>query len=618
MTFHTRSYLSRLLPLARQVVALELAWPWPLLAIGLFGITNPLINLIVIGLALLPWPARWLVAGRCSHPSVLAGPLLLLAISALLSTVVAYDPALSWPMFLTLLGSLSLFFTVVNTTVAGRRVAEGLVVIAALAALYFVGQYGYFEYPTETGRLASLGRATGQVLPDLAVVTPHPNAVAGFLASVFWLSLVIFWSAGKSGDSPAGRLAVIVWGGMVTLIGYGLLITNSRGAWVALIVTAVLWGFMALPDRTVRRRVGLMGLAAVIFGLLVTVYFWPELAQLPYSASLRQTLHSRLALYRNSLYLFPDYLFTGIGLGEVFALIYSRYQLLIPVPFLFYAHQLFLAVGLSLGLPGLAALLWLILAFYRFVYRVEQSGPVSPMFPLFRASWLGVTVVFGHGLSDSPQWAAPGWTMPLLFALLGLTIAVGCSVWLQPDRQVVGVRDPDLVEGRHRNILISFMVVVIVCLGLFFWRPLLSLGYANLSSLYQSRADLAAALDETERRVALEQATTCFDRALRLNPTNPVANRRLGLLALDQRNFGVAIAHFEQAYAREPHNQATLKGLGLAYLWTGQLDSAERLLRQLDPPGNLINELEGWRWWWRTQQRHDLSHYADQMLQRLK
>ena len=617
MTAQTGRYLTRLLPLGRRVMALELFWPWPLLVIGLFGITDPLIVLMAIGLALLPWPARWLVYGRWSRPSVLAGPLLLLALSGGFSTVLAYDPALSWPMLLTLVGSISLFFGIVNVDVSGWRIAEGLVVVAVLVALYFVSQYGYFAYPTETGRLAHLGRMTGHILPDVAVITPHPNAVAGFLGGVFWLSLLLFGTAWAQYHSPGGRGAVIVWGTGAALLSYGLLITNSRGTWGALLFTLVLGGFLALPGRTARRWVALIGLGTVVFGLSVVVYFWPELARRSVFAALTRTFHSRMVLYRNTLYLIPDYLFTGIGLGDVFALVYSRYQLLIPVPFLFYAHQLFLATALGMGLPGLAALLWLILAFYRFVYRVEQHGLACGDLVLFRASWLGVTVVFGHGLTDAPQLAAPGWTMPMLFALLGLTVAVSYSANWPVNTKPAGEAGAVRVI-RRRLILLPVAVLALVSLGLLFWRPLLSLGYANVGSLYQSRADLAPALDQTERQVALDHAEAFFDRALRLNPASTVANRRLGLLALDQHNFAAAITHLEQAYAGEPHNQATLKGLGLAYLWTGQLDSAERLLRQLDPPGNLTNELDAWRWWWQTQHRPDLSSYAKQMRQRLK
>jgi Flp pilus assembly protein TadD len=108
-----------------------------------------------------------------------------------------------------------------------------------------------------------------------------------------------------------------------------------------------------------------------------------------------------------------------------------------------------------------------------------------------------------------------------------------------------------------------------------------------------------------------------YERALRLNPSQSVANRRLGMIALEQRNFEAAVAYLQQAYPHEPHNQATLKALGLASLWAGRLSSAEELLRQLDSQSELIEELNVWTWWWMTQSREDLSAHAAEMVQRL-
>jgi len=48
------------------------------------------------------------------------------------------------------------------------------------------------------------------------------------------------------------------------------------------------------------------------------------------------------------------------------------------------------------------------------------------------------------------------------------------------------------------------------------------------------------------------------------------------------------------AYDQEPGNQAALKTLGYAYLWTGQLDPAEKLLRQRDDREALVEELGTW------------------------
>ena len=124
-------------------------------------------------------------------------------------------------------------------------------------------------------------------------------------------------------------------------------------------------------------------------------------------------------------------------------------------------------------------------------------------------------------------------------------------------------------------------------------------------------------LRDSTRQVVTEQAVNDFARALSLRPVQAGANLRLGLMALNRENFEVATAYLAQAYSQEPGNQATLKALGYAYLWTGQLDSAQRLLRQRDDQDELIEELGNWSTWWAGQGQAELSGYATEMAQRL-
>ena len=97
----------------------------------------------------------------------------------------------------------------------------------------------------------------------------------------------------------------------------------------------------------------------------------------------------------------------------------------------------------------------------------------------------------------------------------------------------------------------------------------------------------------------------------------PGANRRIGMMALELHQFEVAVPYLERAYRQEPRNQAALKLLGLAYLWTGDLEAAEPLLRQIDSQGGLIEELSNWQRWWASEEQVDLSEAAGQMAQRL-
>ncbi len=595
---------------ADKALALELLCPFPLILIGVLRVLEPLLVGVGIGLGLLPWLARWLVLGRSSHPTFIGGALALLGSSGLVGVWASYDPTLSWPLLLTLLGSISLFFAVANTGFPSRRVGEVLGVTAGLLAFYFVGQYGYFYYPYEGGWLPDLGRLTGSVLPNFVIFTLHPNAVAGFLASGWLLSLVLTWQA-RGGER-------VVWMLTAVVVSYGLLISESRGAWLGLVAVAGIWAWLIIPRRNLRLALGGVGLLGAALGFYVFYYGLSNGLEIPFLSPTLNTAQSRLILYRNSLNLWGDYLVTGIGLGDTFAFVYSRYQLLIPYRFLSYAHNLFLSVGLGLGLLGVTALIWLLFSFYQFVIKAETKGDFgSSSLSLFRAAWLGATATFIHGLTDAPQLAGSGWTMPMLFAILGLTVAVGRPALLKgEDNEKV---DEGLVSPYRRGLWVKVGVIAgLLIIVAIFWRSLLSTWYVNMGAIHQTRADLASDLGDSTREAEIRLAVDDFAHALNLNPAQAAANRRLGLIALDRENFETAVAYLEQAYPQEPGNQATLKALGLTYLWLGRLNDAEVLLWQLDDRGEMIEELGNWSNWRKSQGQIELSNYAYRMAQRLK
>ncbi len=590
-----------------QVVAWELFWPLPLIGLGLLRIEEWALVGPALALALLPWLARWLAWGWPTRPTYMSGALALFVVSAPVGIWASYDPALSWPLLWTLLGSVSLFFALINTEVSPHWLAYGLVGVATLFAFYFIGQYGHFHYQYETGRLAYLGRLTGSILPRLVFFTPHPNAAAGFLESSFLLSLVLAWRARGSEK--------LIWGGAAALIAYGLLISGSRGAWVGLVVAVSLWVLFLIPQQNLRWLISGVALVVVAAGAYGVTQIVLSSGPLPLLTSTVYTAMSRLTLYRNSLYLLSEYPFTGIGLGDTFGMVYSRYQLLIQSPYLTYSHNLFLSVGLGLGLLGLAALTWLLISFYHFVRRVEKVGLSTQLAPLFRAAWLGTTVTFVHGLTDAPQFAGTGWTMPMLFGILGLTVAVGRLALDEAEAEEAEFS----VNSHHRlGWLTGGLVAAVLLVSLLvFWRPLLGGWYGNLGAIQQTRSELSPQLAEPDREAAAEAAVNNFARALSINPVQPAANRRLGLMALDRANYETATVYLDQAYRQEPGNQATLKALGYAYLWTGQLDLAEPLLRQIDDQSELIEELGNWSYWWNSQNKPELAEYAGDMVRRL-
>lgn len=582
--------------LAQIIGAWEPLWPLPLIAAGVLGVHTPLALVAAAALALMPRLVRLAYLGRVTQPTAVGGALMLLVAGALVGKWVSYDPALSRPALLTLLGSVGMFFAIVNTTTPLQRTGGALVVAATLIALYFVGLYSHFDYAGESGLTAQLGQITGSLLPDWAFFTPHPNAVAGFLEGALLLGIAL------TGEARGIRRAA--WGLATATLAYALLVSGSRGAWMGTAIAVGAWALLLVPHRPLRwclAAVGVVGLFLVIYLLASGIA-----SRLAILDPLWETVGSRAVLYRNSLYLLRDYPLTGAGLGDAFSMVYSRYQLLIPYAFLTYPHNLFLSIGLGYGLLGLGALFWLLIGFYWLVACGERAGPGRP--PLFRPAWLGTTAIFIHGLTDSPHFSDSRWTMPMLFALLGLAVAAGAPA-LRP-------RGKGL--SRRRQMAAASTVAGLLLLAAGVCRsPLAGTWYANLGAVYQARAELSPNMDEPTRQATLARASAYFQRALHFDPSQPVANRRLGMMALDRHDFTAAVAYLERAYPKEPNNQATLKSLGLAYLWTGALDRAEALLGCLDNQDEIIEELNVWSWWWGTQDRDDLSTYAKETVQRL-
>jgi tetratricopeptide (TPR) repeat protein len=266
-----------------------------------------------------------------------------------------------------------------------------------------------------------------------------------------------------------------------------------------------------------------------------------------------------------------------------------------------------------LGILGLAALVWLLIRFYIFVVQVESAGLNKQELPLFRAAWLGATITFVHGLTDAPQFSGSGFTLPLLLGVLGIAVVLGRSVFEQEENEQTNVTPTPFY--RHWGWLLAAGLIIVGVV--IFWRPLLSAWYANLGALQQTRAELSPDWSDSTREAATKAAIGDFSSALAVNPAQPAANRRLGLMALEREKFEPAIQYLEQAYLRQPGNQATLKALGYAYLWSGQLDRAELPLRRLDDRGNLIEDLRAWSFWWASQNRPTLAESTDEMIDRL-
>jgi len=534
----------------------EFIWLIPLLLVGVFRFMDyPLLVEAFILAAFIPWLAGLFVFNRPFQRTPLDGPLLLLLMAAVLGLTVSYSFMLSAPAFLTLLGSLGVYYGVVNGTLTPRQGVQVVVGGATLVAAYFLAR---------------------QFLPGPSfLLNLQANAVAGFVEMALLPALWLTWQA--------RRPVRPVWVAAVVVIGLALLASGSRGAWLGLLLAGSLAGVLFTSGRMRQVVAIVLGMSGgLLAGLVVLALLMPthRLPMLLYSSI--EGVDTRLALYQNSLYLLAEYPLTGVGLGDVFAQVYSRYRLLIMPDYLYYPHNLWLSIWLGMGLIGLAALLWLIINLYRFVIQVETNGrgAVSERY-LFRAVWLSSLVPLGHGFIDSPHFSNHLWVMPMLFAGWGLVISVGRLLERPPRRRSR--------PGRQTVWTAVAVGAGLLLVGWFARHSLLTVWHLNRGALSQTKVELSG-----QDNSIPAQARYHFDRILELDPENPAAHYRLGIMALDQDNVEVAITHLQTAYHRQPENESISKALALAYRANGQADRAEALFARLNPRSGITTGPNLW------------------------
>ncbi len=523
--------------------------------------------------------------------------MLLFALSVVLGVLPAYDPGLSTNALVTILLSVALYFAVVylarSTTI--RVVAIASLIIAVVFGLYFILQYGHQDYPEKGGIIARLGDLT-TLLPDLGGFSPFPNAAATFLEAAVPLGIALTLSS----RIRASRFALAIG---TLIVAYAVFLTASRGSWLALAgsggIALALTLLARLPRRAATIAIG-VGLVAIAVVLVAIVILGPD--RLPILSSTFSRATDRGRLYQNSLYVAGDYAFTGAGLGDIFPMVYSRYGLLLQVPFLSYAHNLPLSVWLNQGLLGLIALAGLVVSLYLFVYRVGRDARPSAV---FHGAWLGVTAALLHGLTDAPQYATGDrWATPMMFVGMGLAAASGRLA-------LRAIASPEGRDARSlpRAVWIAVPAVFIV-LAVVFNRPIIARWHTNMGAIAETRAELADRLSRDQRQDGFAAAIAEYQAALALDPAQSNANRRLGNLLVNLNRFDEAVPLLESAYANEPSNPAAAKGLGLAYTWVGRMDDAARTFLLLDDPAAMNQELYVWANYRLEQDRPLLAAYA--------
>jgi len=282
------------------------------------------------------------------------------ALSAVVASWAAYDPEAARAKLAILFIGIALYYAVVLLRGNGRTVlVEALAYGAGLLSIWFLLSHNWEVGGVDFEWIGRVGVGLTQLQLEGLQLGMHPNRAAGILAMMIPLQVATVALTHARAAWP--RFGGAVLATLVSL--FGLVMTSSRGAWVALGISTVILASLFMGRRVLLRfnwarkplaRWGIAMIAVVFLGIVLFCAPWSfmleQLAAVPGETS----IPDRLQLYRQAFEIAREVPIAGGGLAS-FAGLYSQYILVIPVYFLGYSHNLYLDVFLEQGLLGMAA-----------------------------------------------------------------------------------------------------------------------------------------------------------------------------------------------------------------------------------------------------------------------
>jgi O-antigen ligase len=284
----------------------------------------------------------------------------------------------------------------------------------------------YPELPPVLDRLPRLVAAVPHpTLPEAGVqLGVHPNSLGALLAVYIPLAVaVLSWPRGTRGVDDLAPPALVRATAAVTLVVAVpvLLLTQSRGAWLALAASLMLMAAL-------RYRIlwAVIGGAALAGGFIVlsagpgTLVARARAGEMPFAAAVA----GRVELWQDGMALVAEAPATGIGLNN-FILLHGRrpeYEGRFIYQGAAHVHNTLLQAAVDYGLPGFVAVAALSTAIAWAAWRAHRRVVDTPLDALVIGSTIALLVFALHGLVDTIAIGAkPGF---VVWAFAGLLAAI--------------------------------------------------------------------------------------------------------------------------------------------------------------------------------------------------
>ena len=376
----------------------------------------------------LPWAA----GGRSPIGQVSLA--LVLALAGVAGILVRSLGALANPSPLLLAGGILAAGSALHTIYPDRTIQYLLLLLAYLLAGALAAEAGREEPRLERVLLAAILTSgtlvtvvgllrlllrSDEGLYAMVLTGPfgYPNAMAGFLLLAGGAALAMT----RDGRSPAIRAGAMAAGGLALV---GVLLTRSRGAWLAAGAGLVVWVVVERRKGWPRRRLWMwLGGSSLLAALAWLSWNWgsfpPSLSRLADRPEV-SSLVWRWQILQWTWAMARDHLWWGVGPGA-FPVALTHYQ---RIPYVSgeNPHNLYLELAVEYGLPAAILAVITLGGFLGRVGAAIRRTPDSDPTRWRQAALLATLVAFAvHGLVDLD------WSFPAIAAtaatMLGLTSA---------------------------------------------------------------------------------------------------------------------------------------------------------------------------------------------------
>jgi O-antigen ligase len=487
---------------------------------------------------------------------------------------IAYDRPAAILQYIRLLAALVLFYAVVGLPERKLRwPSAGLLLLAAGLALYWPAANDFAAQPGKLALITRLGLAINRVVPALPGPEIHPNVAAGALLIGVPFGIALAWEAWQRKE----RLWALAAAGLTLVVLGGLLMTSSRGAWLALLGTGLAAGLAWAQRRWLRGGArqaifwGVIGLVSVLVvgGVIASGSFDRLVGSLP---DPNGGIQSRADLWQQGWQAALQYPFTGSGLMS-FWRVHPIYVLLINVPFIAHSHNTFLEVWVEQGVVGFLGLALAGLVVAGWAWSALGRKQVSIW------GWAGLAALTAaalHGMVDVVFYVTR--TLPLIGLLFGF--ASFARAPLAP-AGAAPVKKTGMM-------LAAGLGGVVLLAALLFWRPLRAAWYANLGAVLQTRQELTVydplkfdtvSLDQVRQNIDLSEALAAYEQALAIDPSNGIARQRRAQIALSRGEYPAALEDASYLWQAGRLDEITRLTYGDALAANGQPEQAAEAVR---------------------------------------